>query len=72
VACTPPSGASSTSTWTRHHAGGASATDTDGDDFPWVVEYRGERYVLDGHHRTVVAIDNNAPLPAHIMRVPPR
>lgn len=46
----------------RHlgHAGPSAEDEAEasrpGRDRPWVVEYRGQRWVLDGHHRIVRAI----------------
>jgi len=43
---------------------------SDGGDLPWVVFYKGEGWVLDGHHRVVAIIQQEgSTILAHVMRL---
>jgi hypothetical protein len=42
----------------------------EGGDLPWVVHYKGQHWVLDGHHRVALAVEQGAPsIRAHVMEL---
>ncbi|WP_156250942.1 hypothetical protein [Pseudactinotalea terrae] len=52
----------------KHVARHLTGSEPEGGDLPWVVIYEGNRWVLDGHHRVVAALDRGeTDIEAHLL-----